>query len=63
MMPLLRWIYARIGQMTCFTFAGLSFFAVALNDTGDNTLPNAVIGAAFLAGGLVLRHQHRMESR
>lgn len=56
MMPLLRWIYARIGQMTCFAFAGLSFFGVALN---DDTLPTAIIGAAFLAGGLVLRHQHR----
>jgi hypothetical protein len=22
-------------------------------------LPTAIIGAAFLAGGLVLRHQHR----
>jgi hypothetical protein len=59
MMPLLRWIYARIGQMTCFAFAGLSFFSVALNDGADDTLPTAIIGAGFLAGGLVLRHQHR----
>ena len=63
MMPLLQWLYARIGQMTCFAIAGISFLVVSLNDIGSGTLPNAVIGAAFLAGGLVLRHQHRMESR
>lgn len=57
-MNVVRWIYARIGQMTCFSFAGISFFSISTNEASD-PLPTAIIGAAFLVGGLVLRHQHR----
>lgn len=53
----LVWIYRRIGQMTCFFVAGLTMMKVVLSDATE-MLPSAIVSVAFLAAGLVLRHQH-----
>lgn len=54
-MGALRWVYRRLGQITCFTLGGLFIF-VTLISTYDKLVP-AIIAAILLGVALALRHQ------
>lgn len=55
-MTLLKWLYRRVGQMTCFT-TGTLFLIGPSQGYGGLEVGFAIAGAAFLATGLVLRAQ------
>ena len=57
-MTALRWIYQRIGQMTCFTVGG--GFAVA---TPQGDMSFAVLAVGFLLTGLGLKALHVWQMR
>lgn len=57
-MGFVKWVYRRIGQMLCFGFGGLLFYAGSSAYAPPN---QAVAGAGLVLAGLVLRHQ--MERR
>ena len=48
----LKWLYARIGQITCFTIGPLCFI-----DTTPYAITTVIAGGIIIGTGLVLRHQ------
>lgn len=54
-MNALRWVYRRIGQMTCFAIAPFAMMAGASDYSDGSSIAGAIAGSAFLFAGVALR--------